>query len=185
MDLRVALWRLALEGQEEKDIDRIVALLKVIANEHHKGRPDLFREGRKKYSAHEVRDILYEEDRAVFVAVDENDYVLGYLFSYIIDQRTASLLETLKHCILTICVSMKISEILESARSFPQCRFARECGCYNIELNVWSFNDRAIEFYKNRAWKYSATKWNTGYKGALQCRRASLSIYNFSYAVDG
>lgn len=145
---------------EEKDIDRIVALLKVIANEHHKGRPDLFREGRKKYSAHEVRDILYEEDRAVFVAVDENDYVLGYLFSYIIDQRTASLFRNFKTLYIDdLCIDENFRNTGIGKKLFAHSvEFARECGCYNIELNVWSFNDRAIEFYKKQGMEIQCYK---------------------------
>lgn len=151
---------ISVRRAEEKDIDRIVALLKVIANEHHKGRPDLFREGRKKYSAHEVRDILYEEDRAVFVAVDENDYVLGYLFSYIIDQRTASLFRNYKTLYIDdLCIDENFRNTGIGNKLFAHSvEFARECGCYNIELNVWSFNDRAIEFYKKQGMEIQCYK---------------------------
>lgn len=151
---------ISVRRAEEKDIDRIVALLKVIAYEHHKGRPDLFREGRKKYSAHEVRDILYEEDRAVFVAVDENDYVLGYLFSYIIDQRTASLFRNFKTLYIDdLCIDENFRNTGIGNKLFAHSvEFARECGCYNIELNVWSFNDRAIEFYKKQGMEIQCYK---------------------------
>ena len=27
--------------------------------------------------------------------------------------------------------------------------YAKECGCYNIELHVWELNPGALEFYKD------------------------------------
>lgn len=65
---------------KRKDLNRINDLLLQVCMVHHKGRPDLFRFGAKKYTNEELEEILEDEERPVFVAVDENDYVLGYAF---------------------------------------------------------------------------------------------------------
>ena len=46
---------------------------------HHKGRPDIFKVGRK-YSNEELKVLLKDESRPILVCVDENDEVMGYCF---------------------------------------------------------------------------------------------------------
>ena len=64
----------------EKDIDRIHELLSQVAMVHHKGRPDLFKYGQRKYTDDQLREILKDEKRPIFAAVDEDDRLLGYAF---------------------------------------------------------------------------------------------------------
>ena len=63
----------------EKDIPKIIDLLKQVCLVHHKGRPDIFKVG-TKYSAEELKSILKDETRPILVSVDENDNVQGYCF---------------------------------------------------------------------------------------------------------
>ena len=63
----------------EKDIPKIIELLKQVCLVHHKGRPDIFKVG-TKYSAEELKVILKDESRPIRVSVDENDNVQGYCF---------------------------------------------------------------------------------------------------------
>ncbi len=43
---------------EEKDIERIHSLLAQVGLVHHKGRPDLFKYGKSKYTDEERKEIL-------------------------------------------------------------------------------------------------------------------------------
>jgi hypothetical protein len=61
----------------EKDIPKIIDLLKQVCLVHHKGRPDIFKVG-TKYSAEELKVILKDESRPILVSVDKNDIVQGY-----------------------------------------------------------------------------------------------------------
>ena len=47
--------RLKVRRAQEKDMERIDALLMQVERIHHEGRPDLFRVGRKKYTDEELR----------------------------------------------------------------------------------------------------------------------------------
>ena len=58
----------------EKDIPKIIDLLKQVCLVHHKGRPDIFKVG-TKYSAEELKVILKDESRPILVSVDENNNV--------------------------------------------------------------------------------------------------------------
>lgn len=64
----------------EGDIPRMGELLLQVCRVHHQGRPDLFREGGRKYSDMELLELLKDERRPILVAVDESDRVLGYAF---------------------------------------------------------------------------------------------------------
>ena len=63
----------------EKDINRIGELLDQVDMVHHVGRPDLFNIGRK-YTARQLKELLLDDTRPVFVAEDEENRVLGHAF---------------------------------------------------------------------------------------------------------
>ena len=65
---------------EERDIPRIQELLLQVGAVHAEGRPDLFKAGGTKYTAEQLKEILRDETRPVFVAVDGDDVVSGYAF---------------------------------------------------------------------------------------------------------
>ena len=64
----------------ETDLDGLNRLLRQVLDVHHKGRPDLFRADGKKYTDGQLREILADEARPVFVAADAQGEALGYAF---------------------------------------------------------------------------------------------------------
>ena len=67
---------------EEKDIDSVIKLLTQVLNIHAKIRPDIFIGGTTKYTKEELMEIFNDANRPVYVAVDENDSVMGYAFCH-------------------------------------------------------------------------------------------------------
>ena len=63
---------------QEQDMDGINKLLLQVCLVHHKGRPDLFKYGAKKYSDDELKGIINDKSRPIFVAVDEQGYIPLY-----------------------------------------------------------------------------------------------------------
>ncbi len=133
-----------------RDIPRLNDLLYQVATVHADGRPDLFRQGAKKYSDRELRSILKNDATPVFVAVDECDYVLGYAFCIFYENRG--------HAILTDITTLYIDDLCvdEAARGKGVgtalyrhvLDFAKQSGCYNVTLNVWACNENARRFYE-------------------------------------
>ena len=73
--------KMKIRQAKEMDISRIHELLVQVCLVHHKGRPDLFQgDHNRKYTDEQLREILNDEKRPVFVAVDETGKVLGYAF---------------------------------------------------------------------------------------------------------
>ena len=65
---------------EEKDIPRLLALLEQVLQIHAKIRPDIFIPGTTKYTVCELAELLKQEDKPIYVAVNEDDVCMGYAF---------------------------------------------------------------------------------------------------------
>ena len=135
---------------EERDIPRMGDLLLQVCRVHREGRPDLFREGGRKYSDAELVELLKDEDRPILVAEDENGWVAGYAFCEV--QRhdgkgsmcagTTLYLDDL--CVDAACRGQGAGRALYQA----VLALGRELDCYNVTLNVWACNPTAMRFYE-------------------------------------
>ena len=133
----------------EKDIPKIMDLLSQVCLVHHRGRPDIFKVGRK-YSEEELVNLLSDPDRPILVCVDERDRVQGYCFSIFQQHVNHSVMTDIKTLYIDdLCVDEGLrgkhigKELYQAAVSL-----AKEKGCYNLTLNVWSCNPSAIRFYE-------------------------------------
>lgn len=133
----------------EKDIPKIGDLLVQVCLVHHSGRPDIFKRGRK-YSDSELKELLADVSRPILVSVDERDEVMGYCFCILEQHKDHSVLTDIKTLYIDdLCVDESLrgrhigKELYEAALSL-----ARELGCYNVTLNVWSCNPSAMRFYE-------------------------------------
>ncbi len=134
---------------KEKDIPKIEELLSQVCLVHHKGRPDIFKVG-TKYSAEELNGLLKDENRPIIVCTDENDEVMGYCFCIFQRHLNNSVMTDIKTLYIDdLCVDEKLrgkhigKQLYEAA-----VKFAKEKGCYNLTLNVWSCNPSAMKFYE-------------------------------------
>ena len=122
---------------------------------HHLGRPDLFRAGSAKYTDSELCQLLADDSRPIFVAVDERQAVLGYAFC-IFQQHIG-------HNIMTDVKTLYIDDLCvdENCRGLGVGKalyrhvldFAKTESCYNVTLNVWSCNESALKFYEKMGLK--------------------------------
>lgn len=134
---------------ELKDIDYINSLLKQVLNVHHEGRPDIFKANVKKYTDSELIDIIKDDNRPIFVAV-ENEKVLGYLFAVFQKIENSNILTPIKTLYIDdLCVdkTQRGKGVGKALYNFAT-QFAKESNCYNLTLNVWACNQSALEFYK-------------------------------------
>ena len=77
------------------DIDKISSLLYQVQKVHSDVRPDLFVEGSRKYSDEQLRQIIADETRPVFVA-EENGTVVGYAFCAFVGNGGSTALADIK-----------------------------------------------------------------------------------------
>ena len=64
----------------EKGIPRLLALLGQVLQIYAEIRPDIFIPGTTKYTAGELAELLKQEDKPIYVAVNKEDVCMGYAF---------------------------------------------------------------------------------------------------------
>ncbi|MCR5422209.1 MAG: GNAT family N-acetyltransferase [Bacilli bacterium] len=139
-----------------KDLDAINELLYEVHAIHYKLRPDIFTDGVKKYNDEEIKEIMKDNNRNIFV-YEEDNKVLGYVF-WIIYTNTNPSLQSIKtlyiddFCVLENergkGIGKKLYEYIK--------KFAKQNDCYNITLNVWN-NNSAYHFYQSLGLKVQKT----------------------------
>ena len=135
---------------KEKDMNGINKLLCQVLMVHHNGRPDLFKADVKKYTDEELLDIIKDDNRPIFVCVDNKENVVGYAFCVFQQHIEDNILTDIKTLYIDdLCVDEELrgkhigKEIYEYVLEY-----ARKSGCYNVTLNVWSCNPSAMKFYE-------------------------------------
>ena len=136
---------------QEQDLDRILDLLVQVCMVHHNGRPDLFKGPATKYTRSQLHQIIQDENTPVFVWLDEEETVQGYAFcihkqylndNVLTDIRTLYIDDL---CVEETCRGRHIGrELYEYVLAY-----ARDAGCYNVTLNVWTLNESAQKFYES------------------------------------
>lgn len=135
----------------EKDIKKVMELLVQVDMVHHKGRPDLFKGPAAKYTEEQLKEIFKDDTSPVFVCTDEKDNVLGYAFCIFIQLKEDNILTPIKTLYIDdLCVdeTLRGQHIGKSLFEYVSA-FAKENGCYNLTLNVWASNEKAMKFYES------------------------------------
>ena len=136
------------------DLPALHRLLRQVLRVHHEGRPDLFRADTEKFTDGQLREILRDETRPVFVAVRENA-VCGYAFCMFQRHIADNILTDVKTLYLDdLCVDEAVRGQHVGRALYDYVRtFAKQSGCYNLTLNVWACNEDALRFYGKRGLK--------------------------------
>lgn len=135
---------------EKKDAPRINELLKIIAELHHEGRPDIYAGG-FKYSVKDIEKKLSDDSELILVAVNDDDYVLGYTMSKLYEVQPKGVLAGYKKMYIDdVCVDESFRhEGVGRALLLATREYAEKAGCHLAELNVWAFNENAVKFYES------------------------------------
>lgn len=134
---------------KESDINAVDKLLYEVHKVHSDVRPDLFKAGSKKYTDGELRQILSDDGRPVFVA-EKDGNVLGYIFcvhQQYIGNNSLTDIKTLYIDDLCVDENARGMNIGRSLYNYAV-DYARENGFYNVTLNVWADNINAVKFYE-------------------------------------
>ncbi len=142
---------MALRLAEEKDIPRILELLVQVNMVHHNGRPDLFKGPATKYTEEQLTAIMQNPETPILVASDEDDVLEGYAFCIFKQFQNDNIMTDIKTLYIDdLCVDETKRGRHIGRRLYDYAvAFAKENGCYNLTLNVWTCNPSAMKFYEN------------------------------------
>lgn len=146
---------------DKRDMDKIKDLLNQVLTVHHNGRPDLFKANCRKYTDSELEELIKDDARPIFVA--DEDGVLGYAFCVIKETKNNNILTDIKTLYIDdLCVDENIrGKHVGTALYNYVIEYAKEIGCYNVTLNVWSCNESAQQFYEGQGLKPQKTTLET------------------------
>ena len=140
---------------EEKDLASVLRLLVQVNMVHHNGRPDLFKGPVTKYTADELRAIFQDPKTPVFVCTDDAGAVQGYImcvFKRHVNDNLMTDIQTLYIDDLCVDETLRGSGVGRALYEYVVA-FAKESGCYNVTLNVWTLNPSAMRFYEKLGMK--------------------------------
>ena len=141
---------MTIRRASHNDIPAISELLRQVCDVHHQGRPDLFKSQGTKYTPEQLTALIQDDNRPIFVA-ETGDGVKGYAFCMFKQHLNDTCVTDIKTLYIDdLCVDepCRGQHIGRKLYEFVL-QFARECGCYNVTLNVWCCNPSAIQFYES------------------------------------
>ena len=147
--------KMKIRKAEEKDIPRLLALLGQVLQIHAEIRPDIFISGTTKYTVGQLAELLKQEDKPIYVAVDKDDVCRGYAFCQLKEQPFSTNMVPFKSLFVDdLCVDRQArgQHIGESLFEYVK-QQAKELGCYEVTLNVWAGNTPAEHFYEKMGMK--------------------------------
>jgi len=135
---------LLIRAAVAEDAPSVHRLLGLIADLHREGRPDMYPNLTSKYTVEQVVERLSQKESGVFVAEVDNS-VAGYVFCDIIKEG-----DGLTVYVDDLCVDPNFRKggigraLLDKAGEY-----GKEKKCRYMMLNVWEFNETALNFYQN------------------------------------
>ena len=134
---------------EERHIPGMICLLKQVGQVHHVGRPDIFRAGAQKYNEEDLKALLQDQNRPIFIA-EEDGAVLGYGFCILKQTENDPVLRNSRSLYIDdLCVDENCRGKHVGSQIYAYIKdYARAIGCDTITLNVWAFNESALRFYE-------------------------------------
>ena len=139
---------------EEKDLIRVNELRKEVNDIHVEGRPDIFKAGFGKEMQDFALILLNGENSNIIVAERDGEICGMACVDYVMKKETPYSLERRFYHVQEIAVDAKYrrqgvaTELLDFMK-----KDALDRGFDRIELDVWSFNEEALQFYDEKGFK--------------------------------
>lgn len=147
--------KMIIRKAEEKDIPRIIELLGQVLQIHADIRPDIFIPGTTKYTVDELTELLKNEKNPIYVAANEADICVGYACCQLREQPFSNNMVPFKSLFIDdLCVDQQARGQHIGERLFEHVKNeAKQKGCYEVTLNVWTGNISAEKFYEKMGMK--------------------------------
>lgn len=137
-----------------EEVDEIAILLKQVSDIHIISRPDIFKKKRIEELIEESKNCVNDMERNIIVAEDE-----GKIKGVVI-YKIRSIKDNFNRCnIKSLSIGELVVEEKQRSKGIGKKlldnikEIAKKENCDNIELNCWSFNKRAMKFYRDYGMK--------------------------------
>ena len=148
---------------QAKDAEALIRLLHQVLELHAALRPDIFISGTTKHTIEELETMIVDDTKPIYVAVDDDDAVLGYAFCEIKEPVISNnrvpfrALHIDDLCVDEQCRGQHVGKAL-----YDFCLAqAKAMDCYEVTLNVWEGNTAAQSFYEKQGMRVKMTQMET------------------------
>lgn len=133
----------------KRDYKSISELLQILHVLHVKNRDDVYLENDNILTENQYMNILKNDNKMIYVAINQ-DIVIGYILSSMIKIDQSSVCKKDKILYIDeIIINNKYRRMGIGKRLIEYIKQkGNDIGCKTVQVNVWSFNNCAIEFYK-------------------------------------
>ena len=132
---------------ENKDAARMLELLVQVNHVHAIGRPDLFIDGKTKYTESALGDVLDDPNRITFVC-ERDGLLIGYCMCQIEVHDGSAEVSRKELYSDDLCVDENIRKTGAGKALYNYVKdYARKNGYYRLTLHVWECNPNARAFY--------------------------------------
>ena len=137
---------------EIKDIDRILVLLSQVLELHASLRSDLFQSGTTKYNKEQLTKMVKDDTNPIFVAIID-DLVVGYAMTQTRPSKSPCFPKTIFY-LDDLCVDEDYRKQGIGEALFNKVKEEGKArGCYELTLNAWLVNSKAMNFYHKMGMK--------------------------------
>ena len=144
-----------------KDSDRagVCKLSHQINCDHYLNEPEVFCKPVAEGDDWDFWKDSHEKDNGFVLVAVSNDHVVGFVSAEVSDTPKLPFLNPMKRCkIATIVVSDKHQKKGIGTALFEKVsEIAKERGAQRLVLDVFTFNNTAVDFYENHGFKSTAT----------------------------
>ena len=134
---------------KKEDLEQVNKLRKQVNDIHCEGRPDIFRTGWRKELQEHIYEIFENDKNDIIVVIIDNKIVGYACVAYVNNPIKPHYLERNFYYIDEFGVDEKYRRQGIATKLFNYMKNdAKKRGYAKIELDVWNFNENAINFYK-------------------------------------
>lgn len=134
----------------EEELDRVNALRKEVNDLHVEGRPDVFNPGFQEQLRNYIYEIWKDPNKEILVA-EKDGAICGFaVLNNINKPENPFMFARTYPDVDEFCVAKEYrrqgiaTEMIDYIKSY-----AKEKGFQRLELNMWEFNEAALEFYES------------------------------------
>lgn len=134
-----------------EDVEQINPIIIELQELHINGREDIFKKKNEDDARKEIIEKILDTDTNVIVEINEKDNVCGVLICKVkVIENHVNIKDTRILSVEELGVKKEFKrqgigrELMQKAKEI-----AKEEKCSRLELNCWSFNTNAMEFYKS------------------------------------
>ena len=137
-----------------EEVDKIAVLLKQVSDIHSLGRPDIFKEKSIEELIESSINCINDQERNMLVAEEKSEIIGIVIYKFRDIKNNFNRIDT-----KTLSVDELVVEEKQRSKGVGKLlldkikTIAKQEKCDNIELNCWSFNIGAMNFYKDYGMK--------------------------------